>query len=570
SFTQGSTTSLSTIETTTQPSSYLSLIPPVPQPPVTPYSPDGGHFYTPAPPIFPGLDVRPRLGSNSSTAGQGMAHAHRSTTLPHPGTHLSARDTYASATPSFRRPDHHIQRSPPFSSIRRNNPLSPTSTSTTYGSLKMDAGYPGSKTQPTIPPLGPMTSLGILSYGDTSATPIKVDINGVIDKGFFMADSEWTCYRRNYFSCVCSFSITPMMHNSPIHFLPTGTTQPYNVYGFAMCISAVVSDNDSHTIELVQHTPKRDKGPIAKPDKVRLSPKPPQASHHPLTNLYASPDSSLGPSRYEQGFGQPQQGSVPTEHTFERIQFKQATANNGKRRAAQQYYHLLVELWADVGQQGGGDPWIKVAFRKSAKMIVRGRSPGHYQSERRGSTSSGPGGSSGSMSGGGYATGLLGPGEYPTNQPMMGGGGGYAQHYDTRSSGGYGATRHHHELNMEPMISADDVKAITETKGYQYYPATIYEGEQDPRQQQHQNHQQQVELFSHSRHEGSESGAANSMSAMFDPTKVKSEMENGLPSLFYHGGPYYQRCGRFEGKATSNGQYPTMMPPPPPSTMSMT
>lgn len=428
----------------------------------------------------------------------------------------------------------------------------------------MDAGYPGSKTQPSIPPLGSITSLGHLSYGDQSSTPIKVDINGVIDKGFFVADSEWTCYRRNYFSCVCSFSLTPMMHNSPIRFLPTGSTQAYNVYGFAMCISAVVSDNDTHTIDLVQHTPKRDKGPIAKPEKVRLSAKPPQASHHPLTSLYAGPDGSLGSSRYEQGFGQSQQSSAPTEHTFERIQFKQATANNGKRRAAQQYYHLIVELWADVGQQGGSDPWVKVAYRKSAKMIVRGRSPGHYQSERRGSASSGPGGSGGgSIGGGGYSSGMLGPSEYSTGSSMMGGGG-YGQHYDPRS-GGYGGTRHHHELTMEPMISAEEVKAITDTKGYQYYPTTIYEGEQDPR------HQQQVELFSHARHDVSESGTTHSMSAAFDPTKVKSEIEAGLPSMFYHGGPYYsaQRCGRFEGKATSSGQYPTLIPPPS-TTMSMT
>ncbi|KAK4157337.1 p53-like transcription factor [Chaetomidium leptoderma] len=570
SFTQGSTTSLSTIETPAQPSSYLSLIPPVPQPPVTPYSPEGGHFYTPAPPVFPGLDVRPRLGSNSSTVGQGMAHTHRSTTLPHPGTHLSTRELYSSATPTFRRLDHHIQRSPSFSSIRRHNPLSPTNTPVSYGSLKMDAGYPGSKTQPSIPPLGSMTSLGHLSYGDSSATPIKVDINGIIDKGFFVADGEWTCYRRNYFSCVCSFSLTPMMHNTtPIHFLPTGSAQAYSVYGFAMCISAAVSDNDSHAIELVQHTPKRDKGPTAKPERVRLSPKPPHASHHPLTSLYAGPDGSLGSSRYEQGFGQqpPQQSSAPGEHTFERVQFKQATANNGKRRAAQQYYHLIIELWADVGPQGGTDPWVKVAYRKSAKMIVRGRSPGHYQSERRGS-SSGPGssgGGGGMGGGGGYPTGMLGPGEYTTNSSMMGGGS-YGQPYDHRSNG-YGGTRHHHEMTMEPMISAEEVKAITDTKGYQYYPTTIYEGEQDPR---HHHQQQQVEMFSHARHDVSESGTTNSMSTTFDPTKVKSEMENGLPSLLYHGGPYYTpRCGRFEGKATSSGQYPTLIPPSS-TTMSMT
>ncbi|KAK4130212.1 p53-like transcription factor [Trichocladium antarcticum] len=569
----GSTNSLSTIETPAQSSSYLSLIPPGPQPPVTPYSPEGGHFYTPAPPLFSGLDVRPRLGSNSNTAGQGMAHAHRSATLPHPGTQLSARDVYSSATPAFRRPDHHIHRSPSFSGIRRHNPLSPTSSPAGYGPLKMDTGYPGSKTQPSIPPLGNLTSLGHLSYADPQATPIKVDINGVIDKGFFMAENEWTCYRRNYFSCVCSFALTPMLHNTNIHFLPTGSSQGFNVFGFSMCISAVVSDNDTHTIDLVQHTPKRDKGPTAKPDKIRLSPKPPQASHHPLTSLYAGSEGGLGSSRYEQSFGQPPpQNSQPTEHTFERIQFKQATANNGKRRAAQQFYHLIVELWADVGAQGGGEPWVRVAYRKSAKMIVRGRSPGHYQSERRGSTSSGPGGSGGGGSiGGGYSSNMLGPGEYSAGSSMLGGGG-YGQPYDPRSGGGYGGTRHHHELAMEPMISAEEVKAIAETKGYQYYPATIYEGEQDPRNHphHHHHHHHQVELFSHGRHDVSEGGGHNSMSAAFDPTKVKPEMETGLPSLFYPGGGYYNnRCGRFEGKHTSSGQYPALMLPPT-TTMSMT
>lgn len=74
-----------------------------------------------------------------------------------------------------------------------------------------------------------------------------------------------------------------------------------------------------------------------------------------------------------------------TEHTFERIQFKQATANNGKRRAAQQYYRLVIELHAHVGELGRrvADQWLKAAHRKSARLVVRGRSPEHYQAERR-------------------------------------------------------------------------------------------------------------------------------------------------------------------------------------------
>jgi meiosis-specific transcription factor NDT80 len=563
---------------------------------------------------------------STSTAGQGMAHAHRSATLPHPGTHLSARDIYSSATPGFpRRPDHHhLQRSPPYSGIRRHNPFTPTSTPTAYGPLKMDAaGFSStssaSRTQNSIPPLMSMTKLGYLSYADSSNTPIKIDISGIIDKGFFIADNEWTCYRRNYFSCVCSFSLSPLLHGVDIQFQPTGSAQTYIVKDFAMCISAVVSDNDNHTIELVQHTPKRDKGPVAPPDKIRLSPKPPQSSHHPLTSLYAAADGSLGSSRYgdqtsDNPFGQPraQGSSWPTEHTFERIQFKQATANNGKRRAAQQYYHLIVELWADVGQQpqqqpggavgSGATEWIKVAYRKSAKMIVRGRSPGHYQSERRGSSSSGPGAAGGGSTGGGgggYQLAIPGPPDYTM--------GGYGQPYDPRSNP-YGATgRTHHDLNMEPLVSADEVKAMNESKGYQYYAATLYEADNDPRHQTHQSsshhhhnghhhqlhqhhqHQQQqhqaqssqqqqpVELFSHARQEVSEassssSGSSTAVSTTFDPTRVKSELDqttaaaaaaaavaaSQLPSLVYQSGPYYsQRCGRFEGKPTSAGQYPT-------------
>ncbi|KAJ2432622.1 hypothetical protein GGF42_009548, partial [Coemansia sp. RSA 2424] len=51
-----------------------------------------------------------------------------------------------------------------------------------------------------------------------------------------------------------------------------------------------------------------------------------------------------------------------------------ATANNGKRRAAQQYYVLTVDLLADCD---GGERCV-VASAASAPIVVRGRSPGHY------------------------------------------------------------------------------------------------------------------------------------------------------------------------------------------------
>ncbi|KAF2964901.1 hypothetical protein GQX73_g8677 [Xylaria multiplex] len=416
----------------------------------------------------------------------------------------------------------------------------------------MEGSHPyGKNPVGNTPPLSTLVVHGQLVYSDAttpgSSTHIKVDIHGVIDKGFFLSDGEWTCYRRNYFSCICSFGLTPHFPNATMQYFPTGSTTSYQVLGFAMSISAVVSDSDSQSIDLVQHTPKRDKGPTAKPEKVRMLPKPHQQASNPL-GLYSDHHAMAGGSRaiYESGYGQSGQGPYATEHTFERIQFKQATANNGKRRAAQQYYHLVIELYADVGTQNPGEQFIKVAERKSAKMIVRGRSPGHYQTERRGSTSSGPGGSSGM---GSYPGSQVLGGDYTTgNSSLLPGP--YSGTYEARS-GHYGTSRH--PDFMEPMIPAEEAKAIEMTKEYQYYPSTIYEGVEA---------RHGIEMFSH-RHEQDTIMTATNSAVDSAISKVKHEYDNTLPSIVYQPGPaafYPRSCTRFEGRATSTGYYPTPLP----------
>lgn len=406
---------------------------------------------------------------------------------------------------------------------------------------------PKQQTQ-NMPPLMEMRMHGTLSYSDAPNTQVKPDITGTIDKGFFLADNEWTCYRRNYFSCICSFHIPSPAHpQATLHFTPSGSSQTYPVAGWAMSISAVVAENDTHTIELVQHTPKRDKGPIAPPEKIRLNPKTPQAAHHPLGH-YAGADLGIpGSSRgYEQSiYGQPLQhpglhASLPTEHTFERIQFKQATANNGKRRAAQQYYHLVVELYAYIGPQAqGNEQFLKVAHRKSAKMIVRGRSPGHYQSERRTSTSSGPGGGPAGALGGypGAGPTILGGGYGSSGTSMLGGGYGA---YDTRSTDHY--RNHTDAMPMEPILSSEESKGIHEPEKYQYFPTTIIEPHHDPRQP--------IEMFHHPPNR-SQDGSLRSLGTGFD-----------LPSKLYPGPLFSDKpvgSGRFEGKTSSSGYYPMMM-----------
>ncbi|CAG8519908.1 7602_t:CDS:2 [Diversispora eburnea] len=163
-------------------------------------------------------------------------------------------------------------------------------------------------------------------------------------------DNDWTCYRRNYFQISSAFSISSTTHpinetDAPCLLEVDG--QFHTVTQFLLGITARVSNSDKK-IELVQHTPKRDKGPQMVP-----VPKPIRAGGN--LNL-----SSVG--------------SNSNIVTFERIQFKTATANNGKRRAAQQYYVVLVDLYAqtETGEQ------FRVATSTSAPLVVRGRSPGHY------------------------------------------------------------------------------------------------------------------------------------------------------------------------------------------------
>ncbi|KAI0393855.1 p53-like transcription factor [Xylariaceae sp. FL0594] len=480
-----------------------------------------------------------------------MAHTPRNTTLPVPS--YSTREIYAGPRPSFMRTTDHLASSPTFATPLRRHPLSPTPSPnigfTTPVRMESVHHQFGKSQAGSVPPLSPVVQHGQLVYGDAqtggASTPVKIDIHGHIDKGFFLSDGEWTCYRRNYFSCVCSYSLTPHYPNAAMQFIPNGSTSTYTVMGFAMCISAVVSDSDSQSIDLVQHTPKRDKGPTTKPEKVRLVPKPAQPAPSHL-GLYQDHHAMAGGGRgmYE-GYGAGGAGPYATEHTFERIQFKQATANNGKRRAAQQYYHLVVELYADIGPQGqGGDHFIKVAERKSAKMIVRGRSPGHYQSERRGSTSSGPGGSSGMP--GSFSSSQVMGGDFGTSSSSLLSGG-YSAAYGARS-GHFDATRHH-DLGLEPMIPSEEAQAIETTKEYRYYPATIYENV-EPRQG--------IEMYSH-RNDPDTMMTGTGSAVDSAVSKVKHEYDHTLPSIVYQSGSSYhpRSCSRFGGRPTSEGLYPT-------------
>lgn len=218
------------------------------------------------------------------------------------------------------------------------------------------------------------------------------EIHASIPKGFFEVEGKWTCYRRNYFPVLCSFTTKPSVPDGA-YYLQRDGHQLTQIVQFAVSISAktaVLNNQESQSRGLVQHTPKRDKATESTPGRVVIQPSTQLSpeSQHPAIHSYSSPH-TVSPnmiSHYEP-FSSGQQQSPPTQHTFERIQFQKATANNGKRRAQQQFFHLVVELWADVGR--GKQDWQEIATRQSAQMVVRGRSPGHYKDNgRRDSTAS--------------------------------------------------------------------------------------------------------------------------------------------------------------------------------------
>lgn len=68
--------------------------------------------------------------------------------------------------------------------------------------------------------------------------------------------------------------------------------------------------------------------------------------------------------------------SVPV--AWKRLQFKHATANNGRRKGLQQHYVVQINLL--VKSKGG--EYIKVAEIQSGPVIVRGRSPRNFDSRK--------------------------------------------------------------------------------------------------------------------------------------------------------------------------------------------
>lgn len=380
----------------------------------------------------------PRMGNPESSPAVQIRDPQRPV-QGQPPLSASARDNYTTSTPGLHRHPHTL--SPRHSDISQYSSLPDTArsvllttrplTTSGYGAGAM-IGY---SSQPDrlidTPPFNAQENYYEITCEGVTVIP---NIEAKIEKGFFFSsDRVWTCYRRNYFAVQVSYGLTPWIPNGRLYLTHSSSKAPEQVQSMAVSLAAV-DGTTGKIIELIQHTPKRDKGPQIPMKKELLQPTPPGKRHehgsYALNNFQQKTPIS-GPQLPLQNETDTHEVFSPTshannshQHAFERIQFKSATANNGKRRAQQQYYHLIVELWANV--QNLRDPaprWVKVAARSSHPVVVRGRSPSHYSNEEphNAGTSSGFGGAGVDDAPGygrSYGNGLVGGGSSPMSERM--------------------------------------------------------------------------------------------------------------------------------------------------------
>jgi len=163
---------------------------------------------------------------------------------------------------------------------------------------------------------------------------------------------ELTCYRRNLFqisgSIVLSRGIKSMINEQG---------QQIPLYDLTATISALESIERKST-EIISIPWKTTTAGATSEDKAGSAP-----AKYPL-DLSANPEVD------------PALVTIPI--AWRRLQFKHATANNGRRKGLQQHYIIQINLMAT---SAAGDS-VKLAEIQSGPIIVRGRSPRNFDSRK--------------------------------------------------------------------------------------------------------------------------------------------------------------------------------------------
>lgn len=162
---------------------------------------------------------------------------------------------------------------------------------------------------------------------------------------------ELTCYRRNLFqisgNVTLSRTIAQMVNEQG---------QQVPIYDLTATISAVESIEGKST-EIIS-VPWKTNTVATSEDKAGAAP--------PKWPLDLTMNPELDPTCV----------SIPI--AWKRLQFKHATANNGRRKGLQQHYVIQINLMATLATGEN----VKIAEVQSGPVIVRGRSPRNFDSRK--------------------------------------------------------------------------------------------------------------------------------------------------------------------------------------------
>lgn len=193
----------------------------------------------------------------------------------------------------------------------------------------------------------------------------KIRASFVLKKRTARQRNCWILYRRNYYGIQGSYDLHPSSDASTEEtlWLHGDGHEPKPVVALHMRMRGAVDSETGPVIPIVVFNAKRkplhpgDNPPPA-PDRQRMKP-----TREGSTKLYVTSTGDRADNI-----------NIPMNHTWPRNQFRAATQNNGSRRTEQQFYHVIVELMAEVIIDGISESFV-VASVMSEPLVVRGRCP---------------------------------------------------------------------------------------------------------------------------------------------------------------------------------------------------
>ncbi|TKA80548.1 hypothetical protein B0A55_01998 [Friedmanniomyces simplex] len=184
---------------------------------------------------------------------------------------------------------------------------------------------------------------------------------------FFLAESPWaapgetlpqptelTCYRRNLFQITGEITLPRMLR-----YLMTEQGEQIPIIGQELMISATES-TEGNAVKI-----------ISVPWKTPANPNPPVVEEKVEREPPSIPLDLMNVQEVDTDFA-----SFPFQ--WKRLQFRIATANNGRRKELQQHFVVRLKVIATLAT-GGKIPICEV---RSGPIIVRGRSPRNFQARK--------------------------------------------------------------------------------------------------------------------------------------------------------------------------------------------